>query len=122
MDEIASRIREAYPDWPDYVADWKAESIVQMDADILRAITAGNIPSEDDPAGMLARIQCPVLLLQADPLAGGILPDDFVAEVVPENGRWTVVKIEGAGHNINREHPEKLLPVVMPWLEAIWAE
>ncbi len=24
----------------------------------------------------------------------------------------------GAGHNINREHPDDMLPVVLPWLSA----
>jgi pimeloyl-ACP methyl ester carboxylesterase len=118
VEEITSRFREAYPSWPDYIPAWKAESILQMDAEILRNVVGGNSASLGDPAEALARIKCPVLLMQADPTAGGILPDEFLAQIVPDSDDWTVVKIEGAGHNIHREHSDKLLPVVLPWLEA----
>ncbi len=87
---------------------------------ILRDVVAGRSRGGEDPVEVLAKIDCPVLLMQADPGAGGILPDDFLAEVVPGSDDWTVVKIEGAGHNINRDHPEKVLPVVLPWLDAQW--
>ena len=117
-EEAASRFREAYPNWPECVAGWKAESILQMDAEILRNVVGGTSPSQGDPAEILASIDCPVLLMQADPAAGGILQDDFLAQIVPDSDDWTVVKIEGAGHNIHREHSELLLPVVLPWLEA----
>jgi pimeloyl-ACP methyl ester carboxylesterase len=119
VEEAAARFREAYPNWPDYIYGWKAESILQMDADILRNVIGGTSSfSPGDPAETLARIKCPVLLMQADPTAGGILADDFLAEVVPDSDDWTVVKIEGAGHNIHREHSELLLSVVLPWLET----
>jgi pimeloyl-ACP methyl ester carboxylesterase len=64
----------------------------------------------------LADIKVPVLLLQADPDAGGILPDDYIAGLIPDNETFTMMKIVGAGHNINREFPELMLPVVLPWL------
>jgi pimeloyl-ACP methyl ester carboxylesterase len=67
---------------------------------------------------MLANITVPVLLLQADPDAGGILPDDYLAGIVPDSDSFTVKKIVGAGHNINREFPELMMPVVVPWLAA----
>ncbi len=120
VEEMASRTRHSYPDSPDYYANWKAESLTQMDAEILRDVVAGRSRGGEDPVGVLAKIDCPVLLMQADPEAGGILPDDFLAEVVPGSDDWTVAKIEGAGHNINRDHPEKVLPVVLPWLDAQW--
>ena len=118
VEEAASRFRGEYPYWPEYVAGWKAESILQMDAEILRNVVGGTSPSQGDPAELLARIQCPVLLMQADPITGGILPDDFLAQVVPDRDDWRIVKVYGAGHNIHREHSDKLLPVVLPWLEA----
>ena len=53
-EEAASRFREAYPNWPEYVAGWKAESILQMDAEILRNVVAGTSLSLGDPAAVLA--------------------------------------------------------------------
>lgn len=116
IEEMAPKLLEATPNQPEYFAAWKAECLLQMDAEILRNVVSGNSSGFDDPAGMLANIDVPVLLVQADPEAGGILPDDYLASIVPDSDSFTVVKIPGAGHNINREHPEDMLPVVLPWL------
>jgi pimeloyl-ACP methyl ester carboxylesterase len=118
IDEMARKLRAASPEQPEYFTSWKAECLLQMDAEILRAITDRSSRGFDDPAQMLADIDVPVLLLQADPTAGGILPDDYLASILPESDSFTSTKIVGAGHNINREHPELLLPVVLPWLAA----
>lgn len=118
-EEMTAKIVESFPDSPAYYPAWKAESLTQMDIEILRSVVGGKSRGGgDDPAATLANISCPVLLMQADPEKGGILPDDFVAEVVPDRDDWTTVKIAGAGHNINRDHPEQVLPIVLPWLEA----
>jgi pimeloyl-ACP methyl ester carboxylesterase len=119
VEEMAPKLQAASPGQPEYFAPWKAECLLQMDADILRATAGGTSRGFDDPAAMLADIDVPVLLLQADPDAGGILPDDYLAGIAPENDSFTVKKIVGAGHNINREYPELMLPVVLPWLAEL---
>ena len=117
-EEIASRIAESEPGMPDYYAPWKAERLAQIDPEILRDVVAGRRRGVQDPKESLAKIDCPVLLMQADPDKGGILQDEFLAEITPKTGDWTVVKVVGAGHVINRNHPELALPIVMPWLAA----
>lgn len=119
IDQMAPMLMAASPNQPEYFARWKAECLLQMDAEILRGVVEGTSKGLDDPAAALAAIDVPVLLAQADPNAGGILPDDYLAGIVPERLGFTVQKIVGAGHNINREYPELLLPVVMPWLEGL---
>ena len=57
--------------------------------------------------------------MQADPNAGGSNTDEYLAEIIPDRENFTVKKIVGAGHNINREHTELLLPVALPWLERL---
>ncbi|MBN4064587.1 alpha/beta hydrolase [Dehalococcoides mccartyi] len=116
VEDMAPKLLELTPNQPEYFAAWKAECLLQMDTDLLRSVVEGNSSGFDDPAAMLANIDVPVLLLQADPDAGGILPDDHLASIVPDNDSFTTVKIDGAGHNINREYPELMLPVVLPWL------
>jgi pimeloyl-ACP methyl ester carboxylesterase len=116
MEQMAPKLHEASPGQPEYFAAWKAECLLQMDAEILRGVVNGNYKGFDDPTSMLANIDVPVLLVQADPNAGGILPDDYLASIVPSKESFTAVKIPGAGHNINREHPEQMLPIVLPWL------
>ncbi|MBT4125040.1 MAG: alpha/beta hydrolase [Chloroflexi bacterium] len=118
IEEMAPKLQEATPNQPEYFSKWKAECLLQMDADILRGVVGGTYKGFDDPAAMLANIQVPVILLQADPDAGGILPDDYLAGILPNSDSFTSQKIVGAGHNINREYPEKMLPVVLPWLAA----
>ena len=117
-EEMASRIAESEPGMPDYYAPWKAERLAQIDPEILRDVVAGRRRGVQDPKESLAKIDCPVLLMQADPDKGGILQDEFLAEITPKTGDWTVVKVVGAGHVINRNHPELALPIVMPWLAA----
>jgi pimeloyl-ACP methyl ester carboxylesterase len=118
VEEMASRIAESEPGMPDYYAPWKAERLAQIDSEILRDVVAGLRRGDQDPKESLAKIDCPVLLMQADPDKGGILQDEFLAEITPKTGDWTVVKVVGAGHVINRNHPELALPIVMPWLAA----
>ena len=117
-EEMASRIAESEPGMPDYYAPWKAERLAQIDPEILRDVVAGRRRGVQDPKESLAKIDCPVLLMQADPDKGGILQDEFLAEITPKTGDWTVVKVVGAGHVINRNHPELALRIVMPWLAA----
>lgn len=117
-EEMASRIAQSEPGMPDYYAPWKAERLAQIDPEILRDVVAGRRRGVQDPKESLAKIDCPVLLMQADPDKGGILQDEFLAEITPKTGDWTVVKVVGAGHVINRNHPELVLPIVMPWLAA----
>jgi len=40
-------------------------------------------------------------------------------KVSDDRGGFTVKKIGVAGHNINRVHSDKLLPVVLPWLAPL---
>ena len=119
IEEMTPKLQAASPDQPEYFAPWKAECLLQMDTEILRNVVGGRARGGGDPTEALAEIGCPVLLLQADPAAGGILPDDFLAGIIPDRVDFTVTKIVGAGHNINREHPEKMLPVVLPWLAGL---
>ena len=119
IEEMAPKIQQASPNQPEYFAAWKAECLLQMDADILRSVVEGRSRGGVDLAAELANITCPVLLAQADPDAGGILPDEYLESITPKRENFTVKKIVGAGHNINREHPDLLLPVVLPWLAGL---
>jgi pimeloyl-ACP methyl ester carboxylesterase len=117
--EMAPKLQEASPNQPEYFAAWKAECLLQMDVEILRNLVDGKSNGGGDPVENLANIGCPVLLAQANPDAGGILPDDYLSSVVPQRVDFTAKKIVGAGHNISREYPELLLPVVVPWLAGL---
>jgi pimeloyl-ACP methyl ester carboxylesterase len=117
-EELTSRLIKENPSEPEWVAPWKADSLMQMDIDLLRITAEGTYKEGGEPADALAQITCPVLLVQADPTAGGILPDDYLTAILPDRDGFRTTKIEGAGHNINRDEPEGLLAAVEPWLAA----
>lgn len=119
VDAMAAALLAQNPGQPAFFARWKAECLQQMDAEILRNVVAGRSGSASDPGDLLARIDCPVLLVQADPAAGGVLPDDYLDAIRPRRDGFAVARLAGAGHNLNREHPEELLAVVLPWLEVL---
>jgi len=119
VEQMAPKLQVSNPNQPDYFSAWKAECLLQMDAEILREVVSGEFRGFDDPAKILADIKIPVLFLQADPDKGGILPDDYLAPLIPDNDTFTMKKIVGAGHNINREFPELMMPTVLPWLAAL---
>ena len=121
LEEMEPELRKANPNQPEFFGAWKAESLTQMDREILENVVSGRARGGGDPTESLNRVDCPVLICQADSDAGGILTDAHVAAIVPEKDNIAVKKIVGAGHNIHREHSELLLPVALPWLESIGA-
>ena len=118
-EDMAPKLQELSPNQPEYFAPWKAECLLQMDIEIIRRSVEGTRPAGGDPKEILSKIECPVLFLQADPHAGGSNTDEYLAEIIPNRENFKIEKIIGSGHNINREHTELLLPVVLPWLENL---
>jgi pimeloyl-ACP methyl ester carboxylesterase len=119
LEELTAKLKEMSPDQPDYFAPWKAEVLLQMDIEFIRNSVSGGPRGTGDAVEMLSKIDIPFLYMQADPDAGGSNTDDILDEIIPKRGNFTVKKIVGATHNINREHPEQLLPVVLPWLAGL---
>lgn len=119
LEELAAKIREMSPDQPDYYAAWKAECLLQMDIEIIRNSVSGAARGGGDAVEMLSKINVPFLYMQADPDAGGSNTDEILDEIIPKRDNFTIKKIVCATHNINREHTELLLPVVLPWLAGL---
>lgn len=91
---------------------WSAECIAQLDPEVLTPVIAGRWLKGYDRADVFARIRCPVLLLQADPRAGGALMDDDVQLALRSIGYCRHVHFDGATHQIHRERPEEMLRAV----------
>lgn len=58
---------------------------------------------------LLPAITCPVLLLQADPAAGGVMTDEEVGQAVPLLAHARHVKLEEIGHALFNERKEPVL-------------
>ena len=93
------------------VFGWLATNMVRNDPDMLSAL----LDRYDETAAgydmqiVLPAIQCPVLLLQADPTAGGLMTDAEVAQALPLLAHPRHVRLEGIGHVLHNEQKE---PVV----------
>ena len=119
LEELTAKLEEISPDQDDYFAAWKAEVLLQMDREIILNAVNGVPRGGSNPAEIVADIEVPFLYLQADPEAGGTNTDEILDEIIPKRDNFAVKKIVGATHNINREHTELVLPVVLGWLAAL---
>jgi pimeloyl-ACP methyl ester carboxylesterase len=104
-------MREVVMDENAPIYAWLAANLYQSDPDMLTAIlerfdvTATGYEMDT----VLAAIRCPVLLLQADPAAGGIMTDVEIEQALPQLAQPSHVRLEGESHALHHVHPE---PVV----------
>ena len=91
---------------------WSAECLTLLDPEVLTPIIEGRWLEGYDIAGIFARIRCPVLLLQADPAAGGTLTDDDAHLARRAVADCRVVRFPGTGHQIHREQLDATLQAV----------
>ena len=68
--------------------------------------------AEGPPAG-------PLLLLQADPALGGVLPEGDVSRATAIHPQTTHARFDGLGHMMHMHDPERVLQVATPFLEAL---
>lgn len=76
---------------------------------------------QPEPWRLLPQIGCPVLILQADPTAGGVLDDETAARVRQELPQAELVRFPGIGHAIHREAPDAFLATVRDLLASLAA-
>lgn len=98
-----------------------AECFSEIDPELFTA----NIGCLDDTfAGydideLLPRIQCPVLVLQANPQRGGLVREEDVDRVLSLLPKAEHVKIDHIGHGLHLEDKEAVMQAVLPFLEKM---
>jgi pimeloyl-ACP methyl ester carboxylesterase len=98
---------------------FQALNLHRLDPDMLAAVLAGpdDLLAGYDPERTLPAIACPVPLLQADPAAGGGLPDEDVRHAL-QFLRWgSHVRLVGVGHHLY-EIPH-VVEAITPFLEHV---
>ena len=80
---------------------------------ILEWAETGQAP---DILGTMMRIQCPTLLMQSDPNAGGVLPDDVARQIATNLPHGDHQQFPGTGHNIHKDQPQVFARAVMEFL------
>ena len=102
------------------VFEWLATNMVQNDPDMLTALLDR---FETTTAGyemntLLPAIKCPVLLIQADPLAGGLMTDAEVAQAWPLLAHPTHVRLEGVSHIFHNERKEPIVKALEVFFQS----
>jgi len=102
------------------VFPWLAESLYQQDPDMLAAI----LDRYDDTAAgyemnlVFPNIQCPTLLLQADPDTGGLMTDKEVQQVLPLLAKPTHIKLLNLSHILHNERKEPVVAALKQFFDS----
>lgn len=98
---------------------FSAECLIQMDPRVLDPLLAGRWLEGLDWFAELPRIDCPTLLLRADPACGGMLSAaeaDRATALIPRCQR---LDLPGIGHNIHSTQPRRTLEIVNQFLASL---
>ena len=100
--------------------DFLAESLRWQDPTFLDAVIDGRAAMADELGPETLRsIRCPVLILQADPAAGGVTTDDEVAEAMRLLPAARRVRFDGVGHVLHVERPDDVVREVLRFGEEV---
>ena len=101
---------------------FNAACLIKMDPDVLTPVIEGNWLQGFPWERIVAGIDCPTLLLQADTSKGGMLFDEDVQKMTESVRDLTTIKFPGAPHQIHSTSAEAFLRVVVPFLESLAIE
>ncbi len=95
-----------------------AGCLKRLDPAVLEPIVQGQWLEAFDVQSVFSRVQCPCLLIQADPAAGGMLMDNDADSL----GTWLAdpvrVKFHGSGHLVHWNKTTELLNCLHGFLES----
>ena len=83
-----------------------AENLMRTDSRTIDSAISGEAVREYHPLDSFLKIQCPALLMQADPAAGGLIPDDHMESLLPLLANWTHKRYSDQPHNIHEADPK----------------
>lgn len=96
-----------------------AACLQRLDPDVLTPIAAGRWLQGYDRDAILQRIRCPVLLLQADDTAGGMLTDEDAAACETLIADCTRVRMPQVNHLMHWSRTQDVVNVVTSFLESV---
>lgn len=113
---IAQAIQQKLPEAAERETADLTERLALLDPDVLRMSFDSSLMDGFDLDGSLARIECPVLLIQADPAAGGSLPDEDAQAVLQLLQHGSHRFVAGSGHMVHRDMPEEMAKLIKDWV------
>jgi hypothetical protein len=102
---------------------FQALNLHRLDPDMLAAVLAGpdHLLAGYTPERTLPAITCPVLLLEADPTVGGLLPEEEVRHALQLLRHGSHVRLVGIGHQLYGSPSQivQLVQAITPFLEQV---
>ena len=95
-----------------------AEYLLQMDPAVLTTLVQGRWLEGIDWFGSLSKIECPALVLRADPAYGGMLDESEAVRITSLIPRCARVDLPGIGHSIHSSQPDRMLALIRNFLET----
>lgn len=114
VEGIIEEGKEVNSKWDDSEFQHWAEAKKQVTPNVLNYIPSTVVSWTD----IVGKIQCPTLLVTADPALGAIISPEIAATMQQVNPQVQVARIADAGHNIRRDQFEVFLPVVKEFLKG----
>jgi pimeloyl-ACP methyl ester carboxylesterase len=97
----------------------EAETLIQLDPEVYTFGWDGRLAEGYDMDAVLEQVSCPVLLLQADPVLGGLVDNELAAHAITLLPQGTLVRIPGARHAILQSQPEAAMRAINIFLESL---
>jgi pimeloyl-ACP methyl ester carboxylesterase len=119
LQDAMARLAQLLPGSDGVYLRSRAQDLMQLDPDVLTHIVENKTNERFHPDELLAKITCPVLLLQGDPAYGGLLDDPHVERMRSQLADCTHVRIPQAGHNLHTPQPTAFYQVVSRFLESL---
>lgn len=101
-----------------YLSAW-ARALSLLDPDVLRMTLDGRTLGRWDPDELISRIECPTLLIQADPKMGGLMSDEDVTRIKAAKPDVQHARMNGVGHSLHMFDPAPILRALMNFLVAL---
>ena len=112
---VVAHYRQRYPNWSAEQVQARTAMFRQTSPGVFAGILA-EVEAEPPIGERLPQLDLPLLFVRGDERAGGMVPLDAAERFMQRAPHGRLVNIEGAGHTIHVEVPERFLSVVLPFL------
>ena len=98
--------------------EWVAHNLVCLDPDTHTILIDEPERAAVGYENVLPLVQCPVLLIQADPHSGGLMTNEEVTGALPQLAQPTHVLLEGVSHVLQNEKPKLIIKTMRDFLHT----
>ncbi|MCX8251158.1 MAG: alpha/beta hydrolase [Dehalococcoidia bacterium] len=119
VSELIPLVAEMYPDQNATEVRSRAVSYSGLDPKVYTPTLDGSTMDGFDAEASLSAIECPALLLQADPAMGAAMTDEESERAERLIPNCALVQMQGVGHGIHRGDPINFHKVMFDFLDTI---